>query len=207
MRLYITPSWRDAAEGHDAWSMESPDDRKRRSHTLPNGNANLQSYSDEAIGLAIGEKNKPKISIQDKILPQKRRLNTLYLQMQELEDAYKSGEMGIDAYSLYRDIIVAKIQRQEVLYKRASSVKPRSLETDEDSAQDGLEYTTASGFIPQPNDGYASEEYEEIGVRFIDELSNENSLKGVLKFSCKAIRGLVRFSSATKRYIKTLQEA
>lgn len=206
MRLYITPSWRDAAEGHDAWSMESPDDRKRRSHTLPNGNANLQSYSDEAIGLAIGEKNKPKISIQDKILPQKRRLNTLYLQMQELEDAYKSGEMGIDAYSLYRDIIVAKIQRQEVLYKRAASIKPKSLETDEDSAQDGLEYTPSSGFSPQPNDGYTSEGYEAVGVRFIDELSNQNSLKGLLKFSCKAIRKVVQFSHKAAAYYRTLKE-
>lgn len=53
---------------------------------------------------------------------------------------------------------------------------------------------------------YASEEYEEIGVEFIDELSNQNSLKGVLKFSCKAIRKVVQFSQATRNYIKTLSE-
>lgn len=75
-----------------------------------------------------------------------------------------------------------------------------------DSAQVQAEYTPSSGFSPQPNDGYASEEYEAVGVRFIDELSNGNSLKGVLKFSCKAVRKAVQFSQATRNYIKTLKE-
>lgn len=206
MRLYITPSWRDAAEGHDAWSMESPDDRKRRSHTLPNGNANLQSYSDEAIGLAIGEKNKPKPNIKDKILPQARRLSVLREQMLELETSYRSGEMDVSEYSLLRDIIVAKIQRQEVLYKRAASVKPIRPEAYEDEGE-----IYASGvYPPSDNNGHRESYSSPVGVSFfaevIDELSDSNSLKSFLKMSCKLIRKAVQLSQAARNYIKTLSE-
>lgn len=75
-----------------------------------------------------------------------------------------------------------------------------------DSAQDSAEYTLSSSFSPQSNDGYASEGYAVCGVSFIDQLPSNNSFKKPLKNICKVIKGLVRFSSATKRYIKTLQE-
>lgn len=202
--------------GHDYWhlrkqirpteeipqDMYAVNDTVNLCHTLPNGKANLLAYADPAPV----RKSASKVSIEDKILPQKKRLNTLHSQMLELEQSYRNREVSVEKYSLLRDIIVAKIERQEVLLKRAVSVKPKSLETDEDSAQDGLEYTPCSGFSPQPNDGYASEEYEEIGVVWIDELSDSNSLKSFLKFACKVVRKVVQFSQATRNYIKTLSE-
>ena len=191
MRLYITPSWRDAAEGHDAWSMESPDDRKRRSHTLPNGNANLQNYSDEAIGLAIGQKNKVSIPIEDRILPQKKRLLTLYGQMRELEDVYKSGQMDIKNYSLYRDVIVAKIERQEVLLKRAASKRPIRTETEEVSE----ETTYNSCDVDYTHTEVATSCGVSWMSDFIDDLPRTNSFKKILQIACKVVVKLVHFLS------------
>ena len=172
------------------------------SHTLANGRANLAKYADPIVV----RKATSKVNIKDKILPQKRRVDSLTAQMIELESEYKAGKMSIQDYSLYRDIVSAKRDRAIVLLDRAMKVKPIRSETDGDSAQDSLEYTPSSGFSPQPNDGYASEEYEAVGVRFIDELSNENSLKGVLKFSCKAIRKVVQFSHKARAYWQELKE-
>ncbi len=169
------------------------------------GKANVDWFSDEQIALRSGA-NKPKVNIKDKIFPQAKRLTTLREQMIELETSYRAAEMDIKEYSLLRDIIVAKIQRQEVLFKRASSVKPKAEETDEDSAQVQAEYTPSSGFSLSPNDGYASEEYEEIGVDWIDQLSNGNSFKKILQRGCKGVRTLVRWHQASKRYIQTLKE-
>lgn len=200
--------------GHDYWhlrkqirpteeipqDMYAVNDTVSLCHTLPNGKANLLAYADRPTPV------KSKVNIKDKILPQFKRLTTLREQMLELETAYRAGEMDIKDYSVLRDIIVAKIQRQEVLYKRAASVKPKSSETDEDYAQVQAEYTPSSGFSAQPHEGYASEGYETVGVRFIDELSDSNSLKSFLKLSCKAVRKAVQFSQATRNYIKTLSE-
>lgn len=200
--------------GHDYWhlrkqirpteeipqDMYAVNDTVNLCHTLPNGKANLLAYADRPTPV------KSKVSIKDKILPQFKRLQTLRTQMIDLEKAYRAGEMDINEYSLLRDIIVAKIQRQEVLYKRAASIKPKSAETDEDSAQVQAEYTSASGFSPQGDDGYTSEESEEIGVVWIDELSETNSLKSFLKFSCKVVRKAVQFSHKAKAYYQTLKE-
>lgn len=203
MRQYLIGSWANADE-YDYSGEQLMGNRLGASREVPHftasGKANVAKYGDNT------EKKGPTISIKDRILPQAKRLTTLREQMIELENSYRAGEMDISEYSLLRDIIVAKIQRQEVLYKRAASVKPKSSETDEDSAQDSLEYTPSSCFSPQPNDGYASEEYEAVGVRFIDELSNENSFKKILQKGCKGVRTLVRWHQASKRYIKTLQE-
>lgn len=187
--------------GADYWHLRK---QNRPTEEIPaelhmlNGKANIDVYA----VLDEPKKSTSKVNIKDKILPQFKRLSVLREQMIELETGYRAGEMDISEYSLLRDIIVAKIERQEVLYKRAASVKPKSSETDEHSSL----FHTSSGFIPQPNDGYASEEYAVCGVRFIDELPDKNSLKGVLKFSCKAIRKVVQFSQATRNYIKTLSE-
>lgn len=202
--------------GHDYWhlrkqirpteeipqDMYAVNDTVNLCHTLPNGKANLLAYADPTPV----RKPVSKVSIEDKILPQKKRLNTLRSQMIELEQSYRNKEMSIEKYSLYRDIIVAKIQRQEVLYKRAASIKPKSAETDEDSAQVQAEYTLSSSFSPQPNDGYASEEYEEIGVVWIDELSNENSLKSFLKKACIITRKVIHYKHKISSYLNTLKE-
>lgn len=199
MRQYLVGSWNNA-DSYDYSGEQLMGNRLGASREVPHftasGQANVAKYGDNT------EKKASTVSIQDKILPQAKRLTTLREQMVELETSYRAGEMSISEYSLLRDIVVAKIQRQEVLYKRAASVKPKSSETDEDSAL----FHTPSGFSPQPNDGYSSEEYVDCGVEFIDQLSETNSLKGVLKFSCKAIRKAVQFSHKAAAYYRTLKE-
>lgn len=199
----ITMETRDLS-GADYWHLRK---QNRPTEEIPaelhmlNGKANIDVYGrmDEP------KKSMSKVNIKDKILPQFKRLTTLREQMIELETAYRTGEMGISEYSLLRDIIVAKIQRQEVLYKRAASVKPKASETDEDYAQDSVEYTPSRGFSPSPNDGYDSEEYVDCGVIFVDTLSSSNSLKKPLKNICKVVKGLVRFTSAARNYINELK--
>lgn len=191
--------------GADYWHLRK---QNRPTEEIPaelhmlNGKANIDVYG------RLDEAKKPtsKINIKDKILPQFKRLSVLREQMIELETSYRAGEMDISEYSLLRDIIVAKIQRQEVLYKRAASVKPKSSETDEDSAQDGPEYTPSSGFSPQPNDGYGLEEYDAVGVEFIDQLSETNSLKNILKKACIITRKVVHYKHKISSYLQTLKE-
>lgn len=203
MRQYLIGSWANADE-YDYSGEQLMGNRLGASREVPHftasGKANVAKYGDNT------EKKGPSISIKDRILPQFKRLQTLRTQMLDLEKEYKTTDMACEEYSILRDVIVCKIERAEVLYKKAISVRPIRSETDEDSAQVQVEYTPSRGFRPQPNDRYASEEYDDCGVRFIDELSEQNSLKGVLKFSCKAIRKAVQFSQATRNYIKTLSE-
>lgn len=194
--------------GHDYWhlrkqirpteeipqDMYAVNDTVNLCHTLPNGKANLLAYADRPTPV------KSKVSIKDKILPQFKRLQTLRSQMVDLEKEYKTTDMSISEYSVLRDVLFAKAQRAEVLYRKAIAQKPVQM------PEDSLEYTPFSGFSPQPNDGYASEEYEAVGVVWIDELSETNSLKSFLKLSCKAVRKAVQFSQATRNYIKTLSE-
>lgn len=167
-------------------------------HVLPSGKANLAAYGDPVVV----RKPISKVSIKDKILPQKRRVDSLTAQMIELESEYKAGKMSIQDYSLYRDIVSAKRDRATVLLDRAMKVKPIRSETDEDEVE--TYYTNDDN--AQPTDGYASEEYEAVGVEFIDQLSETNSLKSLLKFSCKAVRKAVHFKHKAARYLNELKE-
>lgn len=203
-RLYIQPSWIDSCSDHGEWSGGNDQYRGDKSieavPTYINGKPNVKAFSDEAIAARNNTKKASTVSIKDKILPQAKRLTTLRKQMVELEQEYKTTDMPISEYSVLRDVLFAKAQRAEVLYRKAIAQKPVQM------PEDSLEYTPFSGFSPQPNDGYASEEYEAVGVVWIDELSETNSLKSFLKFSYKAIRKAVQFSQATRNYIKTLSE-
>lgn len=165
-------------------------------HVLPNGKANLLAYADP---VAV-RKSISRVSIEEKILPQKKRLTTLRNQMLELEQSYRNKEMSIEKYSLLRDCLVAKLQRAEVLYRKAIAQKP--VEIPEDEAE--IPYT--NDVNAQANDGYASEELEAVGVEFIDSLSETNSLKSFLKFSCKALRKVVQFSHKARAYWQELKE-
>lgn len=169
------------------------------------GKANVDWFSDEQIALRSAA-NKPKPSIKDKILPQAKRLSVLRDQMLELETSYRAGEMSISDYSLYRDIIVAKIQRQEVLYKRAASIKPIRPDSHEDEA---VSYTETFS-TPSDNNGHGESYSSPVGVSFfaevIDELSDDNSLKNILKKACVVARTLVRWHNRTKAYVQTLKE-
>ncbi len=210
-RYFMIQSWVGSHENEPDYNGQQCGERNVRSiEAVPLydqfGNANVSAFSDEAIAARKGKTKPTGIPITDRILPQKRRLNTLYEQMQELERSYRSGEINIKDYTLYRDIIVAKIQRQEVLYKRAVSVRPNRPETSEDEEE--IHYSSLSN--ASDNNRHGESYSSPVGVGFfaevVDGLSETNSLKSFLKMSCKVVRGLVRFSSATKRYIKTLSE-
>lgn len=199
MRQYLIGSWNNA-DSYDYSGEQLMGNRLGASREVPHftasGKANVAKYGDNT------EKKGPTISIKDRILPQAKRLTTLREQMLELENSYRSGEMSISEYSQLRDIIVAKIQRQEVLYKRAASVKPIRPESYED---EGIS-SYASSYPPTDNNGHGGSYSSPVGVRFIDELSETNSLKSFLKMSCKVVRKAVQFSQATRNYIKTLKE-
>lgn len=120
MRVFIQPSWRDAASDHSEWSGESPDDRKRRSHMIGD-KANIGEYSDEALG-----KTKPKkssVPLKQRILPQAARVEKLTAQMVELCAEYKAGLHSQEEYTLLLSVVSAKRARAQELLAKAISVK------------------------------------------------------------------------------------
>lgn len=198
-RMYIVNHWNDAA----AYSGEQIGDRLKDStalHFNRDGSANVNLYSEET---ALAKK-KSSVSITDRILPQKRRVDSLTAQMVELESEYKAGNMSITDYSLYRDIVSAKRDRAIVLLDRAMKVKPIRPESYEDTQQVGEEYAYETFSITSDNNGhgesYSSPEGGSFFAEVIDELSNENSLKSFLKMSCKVSRKLVSFSHQVKKF-------
>ena len=207
-RYFMIQSWVGSHENEPDYNGQQCGERNVRSiEAVPLydqfGNANVSAFSDQAIAARSGNgKKTTKVPLRSRILPQSARVDKLRSEAIELELAFKAGEFTPEEYTLLREVAFKKLRRAEELLKKAITPVQKEEETDEDSDL----FHTRTGFSPQPNDGYASEEYVACGVEFIDQLSETNSLKSFLKFSCKAIRGLVRFSSATKRYIKTLQE-
>lgn len=208
-RYFAIQSWVSSHDNEPDYSGQQTGSRHVRSVEIPmftqHGKANVDWFSDEQIALRSAA-NKPKPSIKDKILPQAKRLSVLREQMLELETSYRAGEMDISDYTLYRDIIVAKIQRQEVLYKRAASVRPIRPESEEDEA-----FSYAENFSnASDNDGHGESYSSTKGVGFfaevVDELSDSNSLKNILKKTCVVCRTLVRWHNTTKAYVQTLKE-
>lgn len=120
MRVFIQPSWRDAASDHGEWSGESPDDRKRRSHMIGD-KANIGAYSDEALGQTKPKKSS--VPLKQRILPQAARVEKLTAQMIELCAEYKAGLHTQEEYSLLLSVVSAKRARAEQLLAKAVSVK------------------------------------------------------------------------------------
>lgn len=120
MRVFIQPSWRDAASDHSEWSGESPDDRKRRSHMIGD-KANIGAYSDEAIEACKPKKSS--VPLKQRILPQAARVEKLTAQMVELCGEYKEGLHTQEEYTLLLSVIAAKRARAEELLAKAVSVK------------------------------------------------------------------------------------
>jgi len=166
------------------------------SHTLKNGRANLAKYADPVV-----VRKSTKVPLKNRILPQSARVEKLRSEAIELEAAFKAGEFTPEEYTLLRSVAFRKLHRAEELLKKAITPVQQEEETDEDS---DLFYTSSS-FSPQPHDAYASEEYEEIGVEFIDSLSDGNSFKKILQKGCKGVRTLVRWHQATRNYINELK--
>ena len=135
-RLYIQPSFLNSCEEHGLWSGGNDQYRGDRSVDLntfdKNGRARVEAFSDDAIN-ALKESNKPKVSIADKILPQRKRVQTLTQQMQELVTDYKAGNMSIEEYSILLAVVSAKRTRAVELLNKAVSVKAPFEDVEQDT--------------------------------------------------------------------------
>lgn len=183
--------------GSDYWHLRKQnrptEEIPEHLHMLNKNRANIEAYADKPVQV----KPKSSVSIRDKILPQRRRVNTLTDQLIELEQAYKSGEMSIQEYSMLRDVLCQKRDRAEVLYKKAiNTSKSRN-----ESAVDSVETDTQSNDEPLP-----VHREEIVTGTFLDELSCDNFAKYPLQKALQAGRVLVRWAIKTKHYINELKE-
>lgn len=195
LRKQLTP------ENEIPESMHAKNDTVNLAHTLPNGKANLLAYADPII-----TKKPTKVPLKNRILPQASRVEKLHAEILELESAYKAGEFNLTDYSLYRDVAFKKLRRAEELLQRAIKPIEKSDETDEDEV-----ISTYSGsFTNEDVSVYPSEESEVCGSKFfesvIDELSDTNSLKNILKKACKVVRTIRYYSQQAAAYYRTLKE-
>lgn len=189
MRKQLTDSY-DVPE-----SLHAVNETVSLAHTLPSGKANLAAYGDPVPVRKLVSR----VSIKDKILPQFKRLQTLRSQMVELEREYKTTDMSISEYSVLRDVLVVKVQRAEVLYRKAIAQKPVPTPEDE-------EETYANSLSnPSDNNGHGESYSSPVGVDFIDSLSSENSLKKPLKIACTIIKTAVDWSHKARSYWNELK--
>ena len=135
MRYYAIQTWVGSHENQPEYNGQQAGARNAPSVEVPtfdrNGKPNFEGFSDGAI-----EARKPKkssVSIQDKILPQAKRVNTLTQQMRELVSEYKAGNIDIDEYSMLLSVIAAKRSRAEILLAKAKSVRA-PFEIDDEEA-------------------------------------------------------------------------
>lgn len=188
-RLYCIQSWNNASET----SGEQIGNRLAQSrglHFNRDGSANVDLYSE-----GDDTKRKTSIPLSDRILPQKKRLNTLRDQLIELETEYKTTQTSIEEYSTLRDILMVKINRAEVLYKKAISVRPNTPQNNDESEEFGVEYATQNSVTELG-----------CGVAWVDELSAKNTFKKMLQNTCKAFKLAVHYKHRTATYIQSLKD-
>jgi hypothetical protein len=191
-RLYCIQSWNNASET----SGEQIGNRLAQSrglHFNRDGSANVALYAEDQ-----DNKRKTSIPLSDRILPQKKRLSTLRDQLIELETEYKTTDMSIEEYSTLRDILMVKINRAEVLYKKAVSVRPT--QPQESIGEDELPIESTY----EINDIHSANSV--CGVGIIDDLSDENCLKLFLQKACTTVKTLVKWCQQAKAYYQTLKE-
>jgi hypothetical protein len=127
-RQYLIGSWSNADE-YDYSGEQLMGNRLGASREVPhmiNGKANLDKYGDNT------EKKKPSISIQDRILPQAKRVYTLTNQMRDLVSEYKAGNIDIDEYSMLLSVVSQKRSRAMELLAKAKSLRaPFEIEEEE----------------------------------------------------------------------------
>lgn len=134
-RMYIQPSWIDAASDHNQWSGGNGQYRGDKSADIATfdkqGRARVGAFSDEAIE-ARKPKKKSSLTIQQKILPQARRVERLTGQLKELVKEYQKGNIDIDEYSMLLSVISSKRAKAEILLAKAKSVRaPFEIEDEE----------------------------------------------------------------------------
>lgn len=167
MRNYIVASWNDADQ-YD-YSGEQVGNRQSKSqkvHFNPDGSACVSSYADPE------PTKKAAVSIQDKILPQAKRVQTLTQRMTELCSEYKAGNMDIEEYSELLNILSAKRDRAGVLLKKARSVKPKFNDESEEAVPHQQEENVVS------NDQNPAQ---------IDALKAKNKLEGCVLFGASVL--------------------
>ena len=126
MRYYAIQTWVGSHENQPEYNGQQVGARNAPSVEVPtfdrNGKPNFEGFSDEALE-ARKLKKKPSVSIQDRILPQQRRVSTLTQQMRELVKEYQSGNIDIDEYSMLLSVLANKRNRAEKLLAKAKSVR------------------------------------------------------------------------------------
>lgn len=193
-RLYCIQSWNNASET----SGEQIGNRLAQSrglHFNRDGSANVDLYAEGDDT----NKRKTSVPLSDRILPQKKRLNTLRDQLIELETEYKTTQMSIEEYSTLRDILMVKINRAEALYLKAISVRPNTPENNDESEEVGVEYATQNSVTETTCE-------DACGVAWVDELSAKNTFKKMLQNTCKALKLAVYYKHKTSSYLQTLKD-
>lgn len=199
MRQYLIGSWSNADE-YDYSGEQLMGNRLGASrevpHFLANGRANVAKYGDNTAKAT-------KVPLKSRILPQATRVEKLRSEILELETAYRAGEFSLNDYSLLRDVAFAKLQRAEVLYKKAISAKPIKTEEETEEVCGETPYSSCDVDYTHP------EVAPSCGVSwmsdFIDDLPPSNSFKSFLKMSCKVVKTAVHYKIKIQTYLNELK--
>lgn len=196
-RMYIQPSWIDAASDHTEWSGGNGQYRGDRSADIAtfdrNGRARVEAFSDDAIETRKNAR-KTSIPLRQRILPQEARLKTLGTQIEELNQEYNSNRMSYGEYTQLKTILDKKRARAWELYVKAGGVVQESIEEDDLPIESAYEI----------NDSHSANSVCGVGV--IDDLSDENCLKVFLQKACTTAKTLVKLSQQAKAYYQELKE-
>lgn len=206
MRNYIVASWNDADQYN--YSGEQIGNRGRQSgrvHFNPDGSACVASYGDDELTT-----RKTSISIQDRILPQARRVRVLTEQLIELEQLYKSGDsdMSIESYSMYRAVLVTKRNRSQVLYERAISVKEPSyddLEEDAPTYASKGEHTSNKTAYSCGESGAKNDVSAQDIPLWLSSINDENTFKNSLIKACIIARKVIHYKHKMTSYLNELK--
>ncbi len=121
-RMYIQPSWIDAASDHSQWSGGNGQYRGDKSADIATfdkqGRARVEAFSDEAIE-ARKPRAKPitKQSLVESIIPQEKRYANLEAKLAQLEK--NKHLMTFEEYSELRVLRERKLSRQWQLIEKA----------------------------------------------------------------------------------------
>jgi len=200
-RMYIQPSWIDAASDHSEWSGGNGQYRGDRSADIAtfdrNGRARVEAFSDDAIETRKSAR-KTSVPLKSRILPQAARLEKLTAEIVELEEANRKGEFTPEEYTLLRSVAFAKRDRAQILLNKAINVRPTH--PQESTEQDELPIESAY----EINDSHLANSV--CGVGIIDDLSDENCLKVFLQKACKGYKLAVHYKHKAATYIQSLKD-
>lgn len=208
-RLYIQPSWINAAEDHDQWSGGNDQYRGDRSVDVntfdKNGRARMEAFSDAAIE-SLKEKRKTSVPLRDRILPQGARLDILTSQIKELENEYRQGKIDIDEYSMLRAILFTKKDRAWILYCKAVGMPAEVSQNEEESPKDSGQTAFNIDDVTPNDEAHSLGNVGTNYASFLASIPDTNSLKKPLLRGLQAWKKAVEFKSRAKAYIKTLSE-